>query len=805
LESENIKQIWIFIVSIGYRLNGFTNLLKTMKSIFFKIILFLFLFYSISNGYAQIPVGEFREHLPFKSFFHVAVTPDYVYASTLKNLMVLDKKNGYTKSTLSKLDGLSEIGIENLTYLKNNQLLMIIYNSSNLDFLKKDSLVNMPEIKEKQILGSKKINGIYEKGDIVYLATGFGIVSIDVKRFLVIDTWFTNLNGLTYQVFGFTEFQNRYYITTDKGVFSIPTDDIRIPDFSAWNFESQLDTSKYTYIETIGNHLVVNKPGEVRDSIFTYINGTWQFADAIYGFQVMNFRKQNNELAILDYDQVRIYDENLNLTHIYKWLDGSYLALGRDIAFDGLDVLWIADQYHGLAYFNRPETYPVIYTLEGPASEMVENMDCQDGVLAIAPGSMTSWGINYIPPSISIFKNQTWSYLNSPFYYFEQPHDIVNVAVNPYNTNEIYAASWSGGLFRIVNDTIKKQWNSYNSPLQSIHASSADTTQYVFVSGLCFDAYRNLWLTNSKVTKPLKVLKSDSTWQSFSLAPYITGNEENVAQFVYIDSRNYKWITFPRQNKLIVYNDNKTIDDLSDDEIAQIDLNSSANIQTVQINCITEDLNGNMWIGCDRTVKVVYNPSSVFDKQLYAKNILLEQNGYVHNLFEFETVTSIAVDGANRKWIGTSKAGVYLMSENGTEQILQFEEENSPLISNQINSITIDQKSGEVYFATTAGLISYRGTATEGEKNYNNYKVFPNPVKSGYTGYITVTGLMENSFCKIVDASGLLVWQGYADGGQLVWNGLSFNGLRPATGVYFVFASSDTGSEKQVAKILFIN
>jgi hypothetical protein len=163
------------------------------------------------------------------------------------------------------------------------------------------------------------------------------------------------------------------------------------------------------------------------------------------------------------------------------------------------------------------------------------------------------------------------------------------------------------------------------------------------------------------------------------------------------------------------------------------------------------------------------------------------------------------VDGANRKWIGTSKAGVYLMSENGTEQILQFDEENSPLISNQINAITIDQNNGEVYFATTAGLISYRGTATEGEKNYNHYKVFPNPVKSGYTGYITVTGLMENSFCKIVDASGLLVWQGYADGGQLVWNGLSFNGLRPATGVYFVFASSDTGSEKQVAKILFIN
>ena len=166
-----------------------------MKSIFFKIILFLFLFYSISNGYAQIPVGEFREHLPFKSFFHVAVTPDYVYASTMKNLMVLDKKNGYTKSTLSKLDGLSEIGIENITYLKNSQLLMIVYNTSNLDFLKEDQLVNMSEIKEKQILGSKKINGIYEKGDILFLFTDGLVESLGGETF-DIDAGFNVLSGI---------------------------------------------------------------------------------------------------------------------------------------------------------------------------------------------------------------------------------------------------------------------------------------------------------------------------------------------------------------------------------------------------------------------------------------------------------------------------------------------------------------------------------------------------------------------------------------------------------------------------------
>lgn len=255
---------------------------------------------------------------------------------------------------------------------------------------------------------------------------------------------------------------------------------------------------------------------------------------------------------------------------------------------------------------------------------------------------------------------------------------------------------------------------------------------------------------------------------------------------------------------MIVYDDNKTIDDKTDDRIAQIDMNSSSNITTDQINCITEDLNGNIWIGCDRSIKVVYNPSNVFSKQLYAKNILLEQNGYVQNLFEFEMVNAIVVDGANRKWVGTSKAGVFLISENGTEQLLHFDEDNSPLLSNQITSITMDKESGEVFFGTTSGIISYRGTATEGAANYNDYLVFPNPVREDYTGVITVKGLMENSFCKVVDASGFLIWQGYANGGTLTWNGKDFNGKRPATGVYFVFVSSDTGEEKQVAKLLFI-
>ena len=241
-------------------------------------------------------------------------------------------------------------------------------------------------------------------------------------------------------------------------------------------------------------------------------------------------------------------------------------------------------------------------------------------------------------------------------------------------------------------------------------------------------------------------------------------------------------------------------------------MNSYANVQTATISCLAADKEGDeIWIGTEQGIKVIYNASYAFSNNLYAQNILVEQSiptddtVYVQNLLEFESITAIAVDGANRKWIGTSKAGVFLVSEDGTKELLHFNEGNSPLFSNQITSIAINHDNGEVFFGTTNGIISYRGTATYGKDYFEEALVFPNPVRETYTGVIAVSGLMDNSFCKIADASGKLVWQGYANGGELIWDGKDFYGNRPATGVYFVFASDKTGKEKKVAKILFIN
>jgi hypothetical protein len=170
-----------------------------------------------------------------------------------------------------------------------------------------------------------------------------------------------------------------------------------------------------------------------------------------------------------------------------------------------------------------------------------------------------------------------------------------------------------------------------------------------------------------------------------------------------------------------------------------------------------------------------------------------------------ETINCITVDGADRKWFGTAKGGAYLFSSDGTKQIYQFNTANSPIFSNNVLSIAINDQTGEVFFGTDQGIISFKGSATAPGENFTNVYAYPNPVRESYRGDIVVAGLVENCYVKITDISGNLVYQTKSLGGQAVWDGNTKDGRRVASGVYLVFLSNDDGSKTFVTKILVIH
>jgi hypothetical protein len=205
-------------------------------------------------------------------------------------------------------------------------------------------------------------------------------------------------------------------------------------------------------------------------------------------------------------------------------------------------------------------------------------------------------------------------------------------------------------------------------------------------------------------------------------------------------------------------------------------------------------------------VAVIYAPSSIINSENYdAQQILIKQDGINQYLLESEVVTAIAVDGANRKWIGTESGGLFLMSPDGTTQIANYNESNSPLLSNYIIALNIDQQTGEIYIGTNRGLISLRGDAITGEGGCGDILVYPNPVRENYSGPIAIKGLVPNGNVKITDVSGNLIYETTALGTQAIWYGKNFKGEKAHTGVYLVFSTDDEGKNTCVTKLLFIN
>lgn len=276
---------------------------------------------------------------------------------------------------------------------------------------------------------------------------------------------------------------------------------------------------------------------------------------------------------------------------------------------------------------------------------------------------------------------------------------------------------------------------------------------------------------------------------------------------MYSESSGFLWISV-RGKGIIVYDFNKTPLDASDDRYILLNGNvGTGGLPSVVVHSIVEDKDGEIWIGTENGPAVFYNQNAVFQSGVNydAQKVLLEQDGIYNYLLENQNISTIVIDGANRKWFGTSGGGIFLMSPDGTKQISGFNTSNSPLFSNIIISMAINQQTGELLVGTDRGIIGYKGTATEAKESFEDIYAFPNPVRPEYDGPIAIRGLMDNSDIKITDARGNLVFTSVSNGGQAVWSGTGSSGERVSSGVYYVFVVSKSGSSKSATKILIIN
>jgi ligand-binding sensor domain-containing protein len=769
----------------------------------YKYLLIIALFFAIiQRSYAQATVGEWTDYQSCASAKNVADTGSKIYCVTEGGLFSYNKTDNSILK-MSGINGLSDVGIERLAYSKENDLLLIAYENANIDLLIGNTIYNLSDIKRKQLSADKTINNIMFSGKLAYLSCGFGIVVINLERKEIKDTYIIGDEGDYRNVLDFATDGSYFYAATANGIYKASASEPNLQDYNNWTRQTNIPHSdkKFNAIELFNGKIIANyTPDEWYSDQMYQLNGTdWSpfLSEIKYACDITT---NGNYIVFSSRNQVLVYNNNLEkVIEVQKYKETNVEPLCA--VLDAQNVLWIADKNLGLI---KVGTQSERIVPEGPIDNKIFSLAMNNQDLWVASGGRNdSWNNLFYSPKFQLDREGKWSVFdNTVFPTSNDFRDIVCVAADPNSPDHVFAGSWGGGVLEFKDGQFYKRYDNYNSTLQT-QLPSTPNDPYVRIGGMAFDSKGNLWVTNTGVANVLSCFKTDGTWESFQLS----GIANKFVGKIAVTQNDDKWILVPRGYGLYALNSTNSVSKTQKVIARFVNTEGEYFTEMNELYSMAEDQNGELWVGTSAGVAIFSTPKNIWkDDVMYATRPgLNEHDGLFHPLLESETITAIAIDGANRKWIGTKSSGVFLISEDGDAELKHFTSENSALLNDEITDIAINQTTGEVFIGTISGLISYMGEATSGNDKFTDVYVYPNPVRETYQGSIVVKGLVDDTDVKITDITGNLVYKTTSLGGQAIWDGKNLNGNRCKTGVYLVFLSDAQGEQTKITKLLFIH
>lgn len=773
-----------------------------------KYLLFLVAFVAlVQNTSAQTAIGEWTDYQSYASAKNIVDTGDKVYCVTTGGLFYYSKTDNSIQK-ITGINGLSDVGIQRIAYSKDNDLLLIAYQNANIDLLIGNTVYNLSDIKRKQIPADKTINNIMFSGKLAYLSCGFGIVVVNLEKKEIKDTYFIGTEGDYINVLDMASDGNFLYAATIKGIYRASLSEPNLQNYNNWIRQNNIPhpDKKFNAIELFNGHIIANyTPDEWwSDEMYQLSGNSWvPFLPEIRYAPELSVT--GNYLVVTSRNMVLVYNQNLEKVYeIQKYvLSGieKKIIEPRSACIDAQNVIWIADQTYGL--IKVTSQYERIAP-QGPSDNRIFSLTINNQDLWIASGGRNAvWNNLFYEPRFQLNRNGQWSVFDRDIFPTANDfRDIVCVTADPNNPDHVFAGSWGGGVLEFKDGKFVNRYDNFNSSLQT-QLPDTPNEPYVRIGGMDFDSKGNLWVTNTGVANVLSVFKIDGTWQSYPL----NGLSNKFVGKVLVTRKDDKWVLAPRGNGLYALNSTNSV--AKAQQVIARFANSDGEYFTNMndLYSMAEDQNGELWVGTSAGVAVFSNPEKVWkDATMYAARPALDiKDGKFHPLLETEVITAIAVDGANRKWFGTKSSGVFLTSENGDTELKHFTSENSPLLNNEITDIAINQKTGEVFIGTIAGLISFMGEATSANDEFSEVYVYPNPVRETYTGDIVIKGLVGDTDVKVTDITGNLVYKTTSLGGQAIWDGKNLNGNRCKTGVYLIFLSDALGEKTKITKLMFIH
>ncbi len=785
-----------------------------MKHIFNFIVITLLLLSGILKSQEKQAVGQWRDLLGYYSCSSVTHSSDWskIYVTNRNGIAIYNNNTGEIERIINKTNGLADVGITLIRCSPYNNAVLVCYENGNIDLIENDEVYNISDIKNVTITASKTINEITFRSNLAYIACGFGIIVFDLSKKEIKETYFIGKNNTYLNVYQVAFDDSLIYAATDSGLVRANLSSI-LNDFRNWKNFTTIPEGTYSGVVNFNNKIYAAyspfaKDGAwMKDTLYTRDNtGNWtkKFYPPVSpgsGTVIKKMYVFNNKcIAFINPFGANAIDKNDN--QIYAISSYSFGNSDiKDIAVNFTQLLpntpvisYIADNTHG---FIKTEWDGYKIIIDGTKGKLVSRIKAKNGKIVIATSLISETGSpNFYLEGLYFFDGEKWNYLRDMNN--DTIVDLNDAVIDPNDETHIYASSWINGIVEYKNNKLYKVYNKSNSGLTNF---SAVNLHWHGLNAITIDPNNNVWVAHPVTAFPFAVLKNNGQLVNLNYSGFTS---IFVSRILY-DKSNRVWTLLPRGDGIFVYK-NDNFQSMSTSNTKRLtSAKGNGALPSDYVWAIAEDKDGYIWIGTTQGVAVIYNPDNIFNGGDFdAQPIYITQDGLTQLLLATEKITAIAVDGANRKWIGTEAAGLFCFSPDGQEEIFHFTKENSPLFSNNIIDIAYDEITGDIIVGTDKGIQSYKTDVIAGYEKYTNVHAFPNPVKQTDEN-VYIKGLIDGSIIKITDIAGNTVWEGKSTGGMITWNLHNLYNKRITDGIYIVYASTPDAQEKIVTKIMVLN
>ncbi len=775
-----------------------------------SIILF-FIFIS-SLTWSQIDFSsnweDFYSYNNVKDFTKVG---SKIYAIADNAVFIYDEVNQETEK-LSSIQGLSGETTASIHYSETYEKLIIGYQNGLLEIIDADGKITLAnDIQRLSITGEKAIKHITEFNNRLYLSTPFAVVVYDIEKLEFGDTFFIGNNSSTLDINQISVFNELLYVATEIGIFTANVNANNLIDFNSWQQPQGEFLGDFKAIAVFNDQLFTSRASGLYK--VNAIN-TLQFISFLED-NILQLKASDNYITATTRKSAYVYNKTLE----QEVITNTTLAFDYNLqsAYADDNSIYLGTTDFGILHrsFSNTTDFTEIHP-QGPISNDIFSITAESNNLWIVYGG---YDAAFTPQQrerpFSHFNGEDW--INTAYNPTYPARDLVHITVDPENIDKVYISSFgqtspgqinaTGGMLVVENDEIIAFWNHTNSGLEDL---APDNPNYnsVRINGSAFDNQGNLWVSNSWVNNKLKKLNTNGAWSEFDLSSLFTNVALGLTELI-IDKTGNIWIG-SRRNGALVYNES------GDRKRVLITETNKGSLPDPNVRTLAVDRNNRIWIGTKKGLVVFSNASGVFDNNIYdASPIIINDDGIAKKLLGDQPVSSIAIDGADNKWLGTDTGGILATNPSGQETLFNFNKDNSPLPSNRIIKIKVDNSNGKVFFATDKGMVAFNNNVAPFGDELGEVYAYPNPVRKEHS-FVTIDGrngthLPRGTNVKIVDASGRLVHETNVvegqelKGGKVIWNKTNLAGNKVASGVYIVMLTIPDKSETSITKIAIIN